>query len=190
MKLKRKNIIILAIASICLIGLIIGIVIFVDNFKKDQKKTLEIVKNIKEEYKNFSPYTETFSEKRNKFYSLKEETMYLESFGEVQEEFITFLEEYNTFINEVDEKNEYLKNHCQRKYSDGVANNKCELFKQGYEAIMNYYITDIKVYNDFVDIYNKWLEENGEEASLSKKELTLYSDYIDYDKDGKYLGGE
>ena len=89
------------------------------------------------------------------------------------------------------DSSKYLQENCDRKYSSASVNNTCDLFKQGYESVVNYYLTDIEMYNKFVDEYNNWLTTNGMTLEpLTKEELSLYNSYIDYDKDGSYLGGK
>ena len=91
----------------------------------------------------------------------------------------------------VHNSSEFLQKNCMRKYSNASTNNTCTLFKQGYEAVMNYYMTDIAMYNEFVSEYNTWLTENGVELEpLNKQQFSLYDSYIDYDQDGSYLGGK
>ena len=52
-----------------------------------------------------------------------------------------------------------------------------------YEEMVNVYINDIKSFNKIIDKYNEDTNNN-----LEKYKSNLYSDYIDFDKDGVYNG--
>lgn len=187
---KKSKILIGCLIIVLLILLGIFIYNFVKNMEEDKKETLKTMEIIKEKYKTFSPMVEEFTKKRAAFYAMKDEKFYLENIEENQEEILNFMTEYENFVLNVHKQNDYLEKNCQRKYSDNRVNNTCNLFKQGYEAVMNYYMTDLKVYNEFVGSYNTWAKENNIENALDIKSFSLYTSYIDYDKDGSYLGGK
>ena len=187
----KKKIIIISIVVLIVLGLIVGGTIFIKNFNEDKEKTLAIMEEIKVKYKDFSPLVESFSEARANFYTAKEDLSFLESINDNREEIDTLMSDYNALVMNVHTSSLYLQENCNRKYSSSSVNNTCNLFKQGYEAVMNYYITDIEVYNSFVQEYNEWITENNLTIEpLSKEQFSLYESYIDYDKDGSYLGGK
>lgn len=190
MKKNKTIAIIISTVSILLILVSILTYHFVQNMREDKKQTLAIMEQIKEKYNEFSKMVESFTHKRADFYEMKENAMYLESMQENRADIEKFMSEYELVVLEIHNKNTYLQDNCQRRYSDHRVNNTCELFKQGYEAVMNYYITDLKVYNTIIESYNAWVTENGEEGFLNKITFSLYNDYIDYDNDGSYLGGK
>lgn len=190
MKSNKKFLIMAGIIFVVIILTIIFLWIFVKNIQEDRVQTLKTMENIKEKYKAFSPMVEEFTTKRASFYGMKEEKMYLESIEQNREEIINLMKEYESLVLKVHNDNNYLEENCKRKYSDNRVNNTCNLFKQGYEAVMNYYMTDLKVYNEFVESYNTWAKENENETSLDIISFSLYSNYIDYDQDGSYLGGK
>lgn len=186
-----KKIVIIISIILVVLGLVFGGVVFVKNFNEDQAKTLAVMEQIKEEYNNFSPYVEKFSSERTKFYTETEEMFFLENIDTNREAINQLLVEYNDIVMEAHDKSAYLRENCDRQYASSSVNNTCNLFKQGYEAIINYYITDIDVYNNVVEEYNNWLTENSlEQEPLAEIQFDLYKDYIDYDKDGSYLGGK
>ena len=56
---------------------------------------------------------------------------------------------------------------------------------------MNYYISDVNLYNQMVSEYEKYNTENGGQyPNVNKAEHVIYKDYIDYDEDGEYFGKE
>lgn len=191
MKIKNKRFFIIILVVVLIITAISLLTVnFVKNMKKDREETIKTMEQIREKYKTFSPLVEEFSEKRTEYYTMKDEKLYLENISDSKEEIISFMDEYSTLVYKVHNDSKYLEDNCMRKYSDNRVNNTCNLFKQGYEAIMNYYMTDIKGYNEFVTSYNEWSKESNSALKLDKIEFDLYSDYIDYDKDGSFLGGK
>ena len=188
--MKKKWIIIIGIIVLLITGLSISGVYFIKSFTEDRKETLAIMEEIKLKYNDFSPLVENFSESRAKFYTAKEDLFFLESINGNREAINTLMTEYNELVMNVHNSSTYLQENCNRKYASSSVNNTCNLFKQGYEAVMNYYMTDIEVYNTLAKEYNNWLTENNlTETPLQEQQFTLYQKYIDYDKDGSYLGG-
>ena len=68
-------------------------------------------------------------------------------------------------------------------YKDRDANHICKDYRKMYEEMVNVYINDIKSFNKIIDKYNEDTNNN-----LEKYKSNLYSDYIDFDKDGVYNG--
>ena len=72
-------------------------------------------------------------------------------------------------------------------YPDSKVNTKCVNYKSIYEQVVNYFISDINVYNKNVKEYNKEQNDNKdkmiEEYKTNKK-------YIDYNNDKTYDGKE
>lgn len=189
--MKKKIIIIISILLLLLTGLIIGVVLFIKDFNEDREKTLKIMDEIKTKYNEFSPIVENFSKERTNFYTAKEELFFLESVQTNKETIVNMLVNYKQIVIDMHENSTYLQENCNRKYSSSSVNNTCDLFKQGYESVVNYYLTDTDMYNKFVDEYNNWLTTNGMALEpMTKEELSLYNSYIDYDNDGSYLGGK
>lgn len=164
--------------------------VWASGLKEDQRKTKEIIKVILEKYENFNNRVEEFSQLRNKYYELKED-LYLETLSENAEEWNKFMDDYSNAISEVEKASKELKENCDIKYGDVNANSKCTAFKANYEAAHNYYISDINLYNELIDDYNKWLkEENVKGKEINKGKYPVYKKYIDFDKDKEYFGKE
>lgn len=191
MKKKKKWIIIGIVVVMVISILTVILTILIKNIEEDRENTLKIMDEIGIKYKEFSPLVEEFSKQRTSFYEAKESMLYLETVGENREAIEELLFNYNEIVMKVHNDSNFLQENCNRKYAKGSTNNTCDLFKQGYESVMNYYITDMNMYNTFVGEYNKWIEENEYQVpKLDEQMLSLYKNYIDYDKDGSYLGGK
>ena len=99
------------------------------------------------------------------------------------------MDEYADTIREVEKASKNLKSNCKIKYGDVNTNSKCTAFKANYEAAMNYYISDVKIYNKLVDEYDEW-NKDGKYPKLKKGTFPVYKKYIDFDDDGEKFGSE
>lgn len=162
--------------------------VWVSGLKKDQKDTKKEMKVILANYENFNNRVEEFSLLRNNYYEYKED-LFLETLSEKAADWNAFMEKYAEAIKEVDKAASKLKKRCKIKYGDVNTNSKCTAFKANYEAANNYYINDVKLYNELIDEYDKWNSENGGKYSpVNKGSFPVYKDYIDYDEDGEMFG--
>lgn len=184
----KKSLKIIGIFVLIIIVIIILVSIWVNGLMEDQKKTKETMKIVLNSYDNFNNRVEEFSEKRNQFYQYKE-NLYLETLSTSTEDWDKFMEEYSNSIKEVEKASKNLKNNCKIKYGDVSTNSKCTAFKANYEAAMNYYITDVKVYNKLVAEYTEWNKE-GTFPAVKKGTFPVYKKYIDFDGDGEKFGSE
>lgn len=183
---KRTKVII--IVSLVIIILAVLIYMYVSSFKVDKEKTLKLMNEVSEDYPAFNKAMNEFVNKRNSFYKQKEE-IYLDDINKDPSKWSNFMTEYAKIVNTVEDKSSRLKSACKNDFGDIGAKTKCNEFRVNYEAAMNYYITDVKVYNKIVKEYNQWLINNNNLANkLTEVKLSIYKDYIDYDKDGEYFG--
>lgn len=187
MKQGLKIVGIVFIMSVFLFGL--GC-IWAKGLKEDQKLTKEKMKVVLKTYPAFDESVNKFSDKRNILYENKED-LYLETLSESADIWNKFIAEYAEGIKDVEKNAEKLKENCKIKFGDVNTRSKCTAFAANYEAAHNYYISDIKMYNDLVDSYDAWNKENDNKyAKVEKGELPIYKKYIDYDKDGEFFGKE
>ena len=167
----KKSLKIIGIVIIIIAIIFIGAWIWVDGLKEDRAETQAKMDEILKAYPNFNEAVDDFSNLRNQFYSYKED-LYLETLRDNADAWNTFMKTYE-------------------EYGDVNVSNKCTMFKANYESAMNYYISDIKLYNQMVDEYSKYNLENGNSyPKVNEGTLPIYKDYIDYDKDGEYFGKE
>ena len=186
----KKSLIIIGIVILIIIILFIGAWIWFDGLKEDKLETQEKMDEIKEVYPNFNQAVNDFSNLRNEFYN-KKENLFLETLKDNADEWNSFINSYKDAIQKVENNALKLKKNCNIEYGDVGVSTKCDSFKVNYEAAQNYYITDIKLYNEMVDEYDKYNLENGNTfPKINKGEFIVYKDYIDYDKDGEYFGKE
>ena len=186
----KKSLTIIGIVILVIAIIFIGAWIWVDGLKEDTALTKEKMDEIKNAYPIFNTAVDEFSNLRNQFYTYKED-LYLETLRDNSEEWNNFINTYMAGIQKVEDSARTLKENCDIEYGDVSVSTKCNTFKANYEAAMNYYISDAKLYNQMVDEYDKYNSENGNTfAKVNRAELSIYQDYIDYDKDGECFGKE
>lgn len=189
---KKKKIIlaILIVLLICVIGLIaFGVFKFASNIKEDQAITTKKINEISEKYNEFNSSIQAFAALREEIYTSKEE-IYLEEISNNTDYWNTLIDKYAASIKDVEAKAKDLKDDCKIRFADVGTNGRCTNFKANYEAAMNYYITDVKVYNKMVKEYNDWVGTSSKYSKLEEAKLVVYDDYIDYDGDGDKFGKE
>lgn len=186
----KKSLMIIGVVVLIIVVIFIGAWIWVDGLKEDKAATKVKMDEIKEAYPDFNTAVDEFSNLRNQFYTYKED-LYLETLRDNSEEWNNFINTYMAGIQKVEDSARTLKENCDIEYGDVSVSTKCNTFKANYEAAMNYYISDAKLYNQMVDEYDKYNSENGNTfAKVNRAELSIYQDYIDYDKDGECFGKE
>lgn len=186
----KKSLKVIGIVFVIIAILFVLAWIWASGLKEDQKETKKTMKLVLDSYDNFNNRVEEFSNYRNKFYEMKED-LFLETLGEKADEWNEFMVKYADSISEVEKSSKNLKKNCEIKYGDVNTNSKCTAFKANYEAAHNYYISDVKLYNELIDDYNKWNSEEGNKyPKVEKGKYSVYKKYIDFDKDGEFFGKE
>ncbi len=186
--MKNKAVIFTIICITIITLIIFGTYKFITNFKEDKEITKEKSNEIVQNFDLFNKSVQQFAKERDYFYNQRENT-FLEEFAKNTKNWNDLIKDYQKSIENIEKNSTILKENCTVKFADPNINSKCTIFKSTYEAANNYYISDIKNYNKTVDEYNKWAKEKGENH-LNKGNLTIYKDYIDYDKDKEYFGKE
>ena len=186
----KKSLTIIGIVIVIIAIIFIGAWVWFSGLKEDRAATQEKMNKILEAYPNFNQAVNDFSNLRNQFYTYKED-LYLETLRDNAEVWNTFMSNYAAGIQKVEENAKALKENCNIEYGDVKVSTKCTNFKVNYEAAMNYYISDVNLYNQMVSEYEKYNTENGGQyPNVNKAEHVIYKDYIDYDEDGEYFGKE
>lgn len=186
----KKSLTIIGVVILVTAIIFIGAWVWFSGLKEDRTTTQAKMDKILEAYPTFNQVVNDFSNLRNQFYSYKED-LYLETLRDNAEAWNTFMSNYADGIQKVEDSAQVLKENCDLEYGDVKVSTKCTNFKVNYEAAMNYYISDVKLYNQMVSEYEKYnTESGGKYPVVNKAEYKIYEDYIDYDKDGEYFGKE
>ena len=185
--MKKKLVVIILViflvAIIVLYGVIAGKEVL-KNYREDKRNTLDIMSKVDDEYKNFESKISSYNYNLKKVVTLINESNYYAEFNKNKKEMIELLDAATKQLNEM-AGYETLRNNCDRTYSDGKTNRACASYSKTYEKSVNVYVDVVKAYNNVVSKINESFPDS--KFDEYKSEIT---EYIDYNKDGTYLGKE
>lgn len=188
----KKKIIIISLCVIVLGLLAFGIISFVLDYTKSKEEMEKNIVLIDTEYEKFKDQIDKFENTRDSIYESVFNEIYYETLKENIADFNILFSKYSDEITKIKDFSKTLGNACiNRLYQNANVNKKCISYINAYEESINAFISDVKIYNDHIEEYNKYLdEENNNENKISLFNSTDITKYIDYNKDGEYLGKE
>lgn len=186
MKHKKLVIIIMTISFILIISG--GVSLFVLGLQEDRNAVYNRITDVNNEFETFSTNTTIFEEKRDELYNNILTNMYYETMKQEDQKVKEELSKYEKLVDVLTKNAKSMDKLCTDVYyPDSKVNTKCVNYKSIYEQVVNYFISDINVYNKNVKEYNKEQNDNKdkmiEEYKTNKK-------YIDYNNDKTYDGKE
>ena len=164
---------------------LLGVAIFIisdqnEKIMRDKENSEKIVAG----FTNFSDAANTFSNKRLEVYDTMFQDVILEDYAALKESYDTLFNEYLKTLQDMDEAGKDLKELCpNHTYKDDDVVSKCSSYMTAYETSVNYFIKDMNLYNDQIELYNETAAE-----PIELYQNNQYSDYIDFNGDGTYLG--
>lgn len=185
--MKKKLVIIILVVILVAIVVMYGVVAtkeIIKNYREDRKNTLEVMSKIEDEYKTFESKITAYNDTLKKVVTMINESTYYAKFEENKGNMIKLLDDATKQLNEISSY-DMLKNNCNKTYSNGKTNRACSSYSKTYEKSVNVYIDVVKAYNNMVQKINETFPDSKFEEY--KSEIT---EYVDYNKDGKYLGKE
>lgn len=154
-----------------------------------QERTEKTEAKILSDYDAFKEKIEIFSKEREEIYAKVFEP-YLEDLHEEHAEIFSYMTRYDAAVNDLVEVSKYLaKDGLKYKTNKEDIKEKLEAFKINYEQSINMFVDDATKFNEKIEAYNEYLEEN----ELSDERLATYElklKYLDLNKDGKFDGKE
>lgn len=166
-----------------------GVSSFVIGLKKDREETYNRMYKVDDEFEVFSTNTSVFESTRDELYNVVLSNVYYDTMYQEDKDVKNKLSNYENLVDELTKNTNNLDKLCNNMYySKKETNVKCVNYKSIYEQVVNYFVNDIKVYNDNVDKYNKYQEENNSALKISKYRTN--KKYIDYNGDKKFDGKE
>lgn len=188
MKEKKNHVgLILALAFILIVvGIILYLVLTYQDNQNEVKKRMETVTSL---YTDFREHVDAFNDKRNEVYQTVMQDMYYQTLQEKDTEFKALYTAYEETVDVINDDYDQLKDKCINVlYPDVSVNNKCEAFVIGYEQVINTFVSDVAIYNQNIDAYNTWAQENNVTQTLTPYETD--KDFIDVNGDREYNGRE
>ena len=179
----KKAVIILLVVLVIIGGISFLGYNFVKDYKEDVKNTKEILKVLDTEYTDFEKQIVDYNKNLTSLIELLKKSTYVDIIDSKKGELVKLID---TVSEQLDKLSSYknLSKYCGKKYSDGKTNRNCSSFYKTYEKSVNVYVDVVSVYNDVVKRYNDVVDESKKMKLYESK----YKDYIDYNKDGTYLG--
>lgn len=183
MILLRKYLKFVFLAGVVLILSGVGVFIISDQNEKNMKDK-ENSEKIVASFGAFSESATVFSNKRLEVYDTIFQDVILEDYASNKESYDDLFNTYMETLQNMDEAGKDLKELCpNHTYKDSDVVSKCSSYMTAYETSVNYFIKDVNLYNDQIELYNKTASE-----PIALYQSDIYSDYIDFNGDGAYLG--
>lgn len=164
-----------------------GVSVFLNGLQKDRMATLKRMDEVTDQFEDFSANTSVFESFRDELYSNVLSNVYYDTMYITDRNVKSQLSNYESLVDELEKNTKKLDKLCGKNYfPDSAVNNRCVNYKSIYEQVVNYFISDIKVYNSNVEKYNTYQKSNNSIFILDGYKTT--KKYIDYNKDGIYDG--
>ena len=166
-----------------------GVSSFVLGLQQDREATLKRMYKVDDEFEVFSANTSVFEENRDELYNVVLSNVYYDTMYDDDKDVKNKLSNYEHLVDELTKNTNKLDKLCTNMYySESATNSRCTNYKSIYEQVVNYFVSDIKVYNENINKYNKYQEEKG--SSLRLDSYKTKKVYIDYNNDKKFDGKE
>lgn len=176
------------------------IFVYVKDYKDEKQEKVKSESIIADEignvYKTFykkAKEINTYRDSLNK--DLSNYLVYYSNMQKGYKNMVSKYTEYETKLKELEDISSYLKEKCVDKYSVSNANEKCNAYYINLEKATNIFIEDIIFFNSKIKEYNEWTEVENKSVIATVKYKKLdeyksekYTDYVDLNKDGTYLG--
>lgn len=166
-----------------------GVSSFVINLKADKEETYNRMNDVSNTFEVFSTNTSIFENYRDELYNTVLSNVYYDSLFLEDTNIKNKLSNYENLVDQLKKNTLILNKLCDDiYYPKSDINNKCHNYKSIYEQVVNYFVSDINVYNKNVVKYNEYQRNNGSSYSIEK--YNTKKSFIDYNKDNKFDGKE
>ncbi len=193
MKNKKKIIIIISVVLILLGVISFFGYKFYQSIVKDREELNKQVNEILDNYNIFKDNIKNINIKREEIYnSIFKDNYYMEMSNK-QDDWMKLLDDYEKEVEKLDNDSNNLKENCENvNFINKDVEVSCDSFSSNYEIIINSFVQDIELYNQNIDSYNEWVDNNKDKKynKMDKYISDKYTNYIDYNNDGIYLGKE
>ncbi len=149
---------------------------YIDGLKKDHEMVSKRAIDVNSTYEELTTNVSLFEDEREKLYGTSLNETYFDNFYKTNAEIIEKLSNFESMVNEIEKKVQYMDTLCDSYYMDPQVNSKCANYKLIYEQVNNYFVGDINNYNNNVRTYNL----------VNVNRVNIYQtnrSYIDYNKD-------
>lgn len=166
-----------------------GVSSFVLGLKKDKEEIYNRISEVNNEFEVFSTNTSMFEGFRDELYNAVLSNVYYDTMYDEDKAVKNKLSNYENLVDELTRNTKRLNKLCDDVYyPDSKVNTKCNNYKSIYEQVVNYFVSDINVYNENVVKYNEYQKNNNSDLRVDKYKTD--KKYIDYNKDKEFDGKE
>lgn len=166
-----------------------GVSSFVLGLKKDKEEIYNRISEVNNEFEVFSTNTSVFEGFRDELYNVVLSNVYYDTMYDEDKAVKNKLSNYENLVDELTRNTKRLNKLCDDVYyPDSKVNTKCNNYKSIYEQVVNYFVSDINVYNENVVKYNEYQKNNNSDLRVDKYKTD--KKYIDYNKDKEFDGKE
>ena len=183
---NRKISFIMILVSIFMIisgslsSLIIGL-------KEDKKMTNMRMNEVNLEYEDYSTMVSLFEEERDSMYGNVFNNLTYDNLFANNKYLSNKISNYEAMVDEIHKSIRKLDDLCNDMYyPDSSVNSICNNYKIIYEQVNNYFVLDVKEYNENVNKYNEYIK--GIDPNLVIKKYETDKKLIDFDNDGEIVG--
>ncbi len=162
---------------------------FVVSLKQDQEKTQARMLVVQDEFEAFNESVTAFELERDTLYTESLGNLYYDSLSTDDVTLKTKFSNYESIVDGIVKKVNTMDDLCTDVYyPDSTVNSKCSDYKLIYEQVINYFVEDVKLYNNTIKTFNEQQVAAGSTYALI--EYKTDKKYVDYNKDGVYEGKE
>lgn len=162
---------------------------FVISLQSDREKMQSRMVLVNDEFEEFSTMTSLFEVERDDLYANILSNLYYDSLLQDDAVIKNRLSNYENMVDELSKKASKLSTLCDDVYyPDTNVNNRCNNYKSIYEQVVNYFVTDINLYNQNIAKYNEYQKGLGSSSVLNTYDTN--KKYIDYNNDKQFDGKE
>ena len=144
---------------------------------------------VTDQFEDFSTNTSLFETARDNLYAEVLSNLFFDTMLQNDQNVKTLLSNYENMVDEITKQVQGLDKLCNDVYyPDGSVNNKCSNYKVIYEQIVNYFLSDINVYNENIKKFNEY--QKSINSPIALKEYSTNKKFIDYNNDKEFSGKE
>ncbi len=187
MNYKKLSYILLAISFVMIIGG--GVSSFLIGLRADQELTNKRMLVVNDQFEEFSTNTSLFENARDTLYVEVLSNLFFDTMQQNDQTVKTRLSNFENMVDEITKQAKELDKLCDNVYyPDSSVNNKCNNYKVIYEQVVNYFLSDIAVYNENIKKFNDY--QKSLNSNITLKEYSTNKKYIDYNNDKEFAGKE
>ena len=166
-----------------------GVSSFVIGLREDRAEIFRRVEDVNSVFEVFSTNTTVFETVRDSLYTQVFDNLYYDTMYDTDKDVKNKLSNYEQLVDELKKNTLELDALCDNVYyPDATVNSRCNNYRNIYEQVVNYFVSDINLYNSNIKKYNEYQESLN--TLLRLREYSTRRNYIDYNGDGQYDGKE